>query len=74
MIKLGIKWFPMLNVSVYFVVLIIKENIDDIILLDQFFNIQGMSSKFLKILNWDNKILFQDNEIPFYVNRLFNNF
>ena len=67
MIKIGIKLFPMLNDSVYFVGLITKENIDDLIFLDQNFNIQGMSSKLLKILNCDNKVLFQDNEIPFYV-------
>ena len=67
MIKIGIKLFPMLNDSVYFVGLITKENIDDLIFLDQHFNIQGMSSKLLKILNCDNKVLFQDNEIPFYV-------
>ena len=67
MIKIGIKLFPMLNDSVYFVGLITKENIDDIIFLDHHFNIQGMSAKLLKILHCDNKILFQDNEIPFYV-------
>ncbi len=66
-IRLAVKLFPMLNDSVYFVGMITKENIDDVIFLDHHFNIQGMSSKLLKVLNCDNKILFQNNEIPFYV-------
>ena len=66
-IKLAIKLFPVLNDKVYFVGLILKENIDDIILLDDKFNIQGMSLKLMKILNINNKNLFQENEIPFYV-------
>ena len=35
----------MLNVRVYFVGIIIKESIDDLIFLDQYFNNQVMSSK-----------------------------
>ena len=66
-LKLAIKLFPILNEKVYFVGMINKENIDDIILLDSKFNIQGMSSKIMKILNIRNKSLFQSNEIPFYV-------
>jgi PAS domain S-box-containing protein len=67
MLKLAIKLFPMLNECVYFVGLIIKENIDDIIFIDSKFNIQGMSIKLMRILQLQNKLLFQDNEIPFYV-------
>ena len=66
-VKLALKLFPILNDKVYFVGLILKENIDDIILLDDKFNIQGMSLKLMKILNINNKNLFQENEIPFYV-------
>ena len=66
-IRLAVKLFPILNDNVYFVGLISKENIDDVIFLDHSFNIQGMSPKLLKTLNCDNKILFQDNDIPFYV-------
>ena len=66
-LKLGIKLFPILNDKVYFVGLINKENIDDIILLDDKFNIQGMSLKLMTILNITNKNIFQENEIPFYV-------
>ena len=66
-IRLGLKLLPILNYNVFFVGLIIKENIDDIILIDKDFNIQGMSSKLMKILNIENIYLFQDNNIPFYV-------
>ena len=62
-----LKLFPILNENVFFVALIIKENIDDIIFLDSEFNIQGMSSKLMEILNINNQSLFQDNDIPFYV-------
>ena len=61
------KLFPVLNDNVLFVGLVNKENIDDIILMDSKFNIQGMSLKLMKILQIDNKTLFQTNEIPFYV-------
>ena len=66
-IKLALKLFPILNENVFFAALIQKENIDDIILLDNQFNIQGMSSKLMRILSINNKYLFQNNEIPFYV-------
>ena len=66
-IKLALKLFPILNENVFFAALIQKENIDDIILLDNQFNIQGMSSKLMRILGINNKYLFQNNEIPFYV-------
>ena len=66
-LKIAIKLFPILNEKVFFVGMINKENIDDIILLDSKFNIQGMSLKIMKILNIRNNSLFQSNEIPFYV-------
>ena len=66
-LKLAIKLFPILNDKVFFAGMINKENIDDIILLDSKFNIQGMSLKLMKILNIGNNALFQNNEIPFYV-------
>ena len=58
--------FPILNENIYFVGLILKENIDDLVILDENFNINGMSSKLMKIIGIDNKFLFQENEIPFY--------
>ena len=67
MLRIVKKLFPMLNENVYFIGIFSKENIDDIIYIDNKFNIQGMSMKLMKILNIDNKLLFQDNEIPFYV-------
>ena len=66
-IKLAVKLFPILNENVLFVGLISKENIDDIIIMDDIFNIHGMSNKLMKILNIENKYLFQENEIPFYM-------
>ena len=64
-----------MNENILFVGLILKENIDDIILMDENFNIQGMSSKLMKILNIENKFIFQENEIPFYtICRKFINF
>ena len=65
-IKLAVKLFPILNEKILFCGLINKENIDDIIILDENYNIQGMSSKLMRILNIGNKFLFQENEIPFY--------
>ena len=50
-IKASLKLYPVLNDKVYFVGLISKENIDDIIFLDDKFNIQGMSLKLMKILS-----------------------
>ena len=74
-ISLSLKLFPVLNDSVYFVSLVIKENIDDIILLDNKFIIQGMSLKLKEILSINNQYLFQENEIPFYaICRKFVNF
>ena len=67
MIKIIIKLFPILNENIYFIGIISKENIDDIIFIDSNFNIQGASSKIMKILKLNNNLLFQDNEIPFYV-------
>ena len=67
MLKLIIKLFPILNQNVYFIGIISKENIDDIIFIDSNFNIQGASSKIIKKLKITNNLLFQENDIPFYV-------
>ena len=67
LIRLAIKLFPVLNDNVFFVGLITKENVDDIIFIDSLFNIQGMSSKLMKILQIGNKSLFHENQIPFYL-------
>ena len=66
-IKLGLKLFPILNDNVLMAGVIIKENIDDLIILDKDFYIQGMSQKLMKIFNLnDNDSFFQNNQIPFY--------
>ena len=65
-IRIALKLFPILNYNVFFVSLILKDNINDIILIDENFNIQGMSSKLMKALNINNIFLFQKNNIPFY--------
>lgn len=67
LLKICVKLFPILNESVYFVAMIIKENIDDIIFIDSSFNIQGMSSKLMNILQIENRMLFMENDIPFYL-------
>jgi len=66
-LKLAIKLFPILNENVFYVGLILKENVDDIIFMDNRFNIQGMSSSLMKRFGITNNLLFQENEIPFYV-------
>ena len=66
-LKICVKLFPILNENVYFVGMIIKENIDDVIFIDSSFDIQGMSAKLMNVLNIDNKQLFMDNDIPFYL-------
>ena len=67
LVRIALKLFPVLNDSVFFVSLITKENVDDIIFIDSSFNIQGMSSKLMKILQIGNKSLFHENQIPFYL-------
>ena len=66
-LKLSIKLFPILNNNIYFVGLIRKENIDDIIFLDDKFNIQGMSYYLIKKFGINNNNIFQRIEIPFYI-------
>ncbi len=61
------KLFLMLNENVFFISLFSKENIDDIIYIDSIFIIQGMSMTLMKELNIDNHLIFQDNDILFYV-------
>jgi len=66
-VQLYVKLFPMLSDYVYFCGLIFKENIDDIFILDQKFNIQCCSRKLIEKMEIVNKLLFQENEIPFYL-------
>ena len=66
-IKLAIKLLPVINHNVIFVGLIVKENLNDIILIDDNFIIQGICEKLKHTLNIENDFLFQYNDIPFYV-------
>ena len=61
-----IKLFPILNKNILFVGLVIKDNFDDIIFMDDKFNIQGISFSLIKKFGINNYI-FKDAEIPFYV-------
>ena len=65
MLKIAVKLFPILNDNVYFIGIFSKENIDDIIYIDNNFEIQGMSTKLMKILNIKNKLLFKNKNITF---------
>jgi len=62
-----VKLFPMLNREVYYCGMALKEPVDDIIIIDWKFNIQGMSKKLMVKFELENKELFMDNDIPFYV-------
>ena len=67
MIKKCIKIFPILNKNLFFIGMICPEKIDDIILVDNNFIIQGISSKLLDIFQIYNNEIFVEHEIPFYV-------
>ena len=66
-IKVALKLLPILNYNVFFVSLVTKDNINDIILLDNNFNIIGMSSKLMKLINISDNLLFLEINIPFYI-------
>ena len=66
LIKLMLNMFPILNDIVSFVVMITKDKTEDLILIDNYFNIQGISSRLMYKLNIDNKQLFTKYNIPFY--------
>ena len=65
-VKLGLKLFPILNYNVFMAAVIVKESMDDMIILDKDFNIQGVSQKLSKILNLNSDSFFQINKVPFY--------
>lgn len=66
-IQLYVKLFPMLADYAFFVGLIFKENMDDVIITDKKFNIQCCSRKLMEKMELSNKLMFQDHDIPFYV-------
>ena len=63
----NIKIFPMLNDYLYYIGMFSLEKIEDIILINNDFIIQGMSKKLLDKLKITNDNLFIENEIPFYM-------
>ena len=66
-IKKSIKIFPLLNNNLNYIGMIYPEKIDDMIFVDNNFNIQGMSTKLSDALQLYNNNLFIDYDIPFYV-------
>ena len=64
LLKICVKLFPTLNENVFFVAMIV---IDDIIFMDSKFVIQGMNSKLMNILQIENNKLFMEYNIPFYL-------
>ena len=65
-INISVKLFPILNESMFFCAMITKENLDDVILLDQDYNIQGMSDKLYNLFRLNSSI-FQDCDVPFWM-------
>ena len=65
-IRLGLKLFPILNYNVFMAAIIVKENMDDMIILDKDFNVQGLSQKLTTIFNLNSDGFFQYNKVPFY--------
>ena len=67
LVKINIKLFPVLNRSLYFIAMVIPEKMDDLILIDNNFIIQGLSQRLREKIQIDNQNFFEMNEIPFYM-------
>ena len=67
LVKINIKLFPVLNKNLYFIGLLIPEKIDDLILIDHNFIIQGMSKRLREKIQIENQYFFDEHEIPFYM-------
>ena len=67
LVKINIKLFPVLNRSLYFIAMIITEKMDDLILIDSNFIIQGLSQRLREKIQIDNQNFFEINEVPFYM-------
>jgi PAS domain S-box-containing protein len=61
------KLFPMLSDNIFYCALILKENADDVILLDTNYNIQGMSKRLLQKFDIECKSIFFQIDFPFYI-------
>ncbi len=63
LVKINIKLFPVLNRSLYFIAMVIPEKMDDLILIDNNFIIQGLSQRLREKIQIDNQNFFETNEI-----------
>jgi PAS domain S-box-containing protein len=66
-VRLYVKVFPLLNESIFYCGMATKEQLDDVILIDNKFNIQAITRKLVQKFELDNKNVFQENDIPFYI-------
>jgi PAS domain S-box-containing protein len=66
-IQLCVKLFPILSDHIYYCALVIKENLDDVVLIDKGYNIQGISKRLLQRFEIESKTIFYQMDIPFYV-------
>jgi hypothetical protein len=66
-VRLYVKVFPLLNESIFYCGMATKEQLDDVILIDNKFNIQAITRKLVQKFDLDNKNVFQENDIPFYI-------
>ena len=67
LVQLNIKLFPILNKNLYFIAMVIPQKIDDVILIDQDFIIQGLSMRLREKMQIENQNFFDEHEIPFYM-------
>ena len=67
LLKKIIKIFPMINHSVFYIGIFTLEPINDLILIDSNFDIQGMSKYLMDRLEFYNQHFFQEINIPFYL-------
>ena len=66
-LRKNLKLFPMINNNLFYIAALTLETIDDIIILNSNFIIQGMSQKLFDYFLIDNNELFLKNDIPFYL-------
>ena len=65
-LNLSIKLFPILGDNLFFCAMMTREDIEDVILLDNEYNIQAMSGKLYKLFKLNSQI-FQDVDVPFWM-------
>ena len=65
-LNLSVKLFPILGENIFFCAMMTREDIEDVILLDNEYNIQAMSGKLYNLFNLNSQI-FQDVDVPFWM-------